>query len=80
MKCPKPKCGYEWTPRCDTPKACPRCKQYLPRDDQRTKITFPPKFDNDQTHWAVGSPYAPNADPMLIPVDEGRVIVPIDET
>lgn len=32
MKCPRAKCGYEWTPRTDTPKACPMCKQYFPRE------------------------------------------------
>jgi predicted Zn-ribbon and HTH transcriptional regulator len=23
------KCGYEWTPRTENPKACPRCKSRM---------------------------------------------------
>lgn len=26
IRCPK--CGYEWNPRKNNPKACPSCKQY----------------------------------------------------
>jgi len=29
-KCPRDKCGYEWNSRKRKPKACPRCKFYLP--------------------------------------------------
>ena len=30
--CLCPKCGYEWVSRKEKPKACPYCKQYLPRE------------------------------------------------
>ena len=30
MKCVK--CGYEWAPRVEKPKQCPRCKQYIVYD------------------------------------------------
>ena len=29
MKCPH--CGYEWKPRVEKPKECPRCKRRLDR-------------------------------------------------
>jgi|HubBroStandDraft_6_1064221.scaffolds.fasta_scaffold134224_3 predicted Zn-ribbon and HTH transcriptional regulator len=29
MICPYPNCGYEWTPKIEHPKLCPRCKQRL---------------------------------------------------
>lgn len=35
MKCPNPKCGYEWEARTAKPKKCPLCQAWLydPRDD-----------------------------------------------
>lgn len=35
MKCSK--CGYEWIPRTDKPKACPNCKQYLEKKVKNAK-------------------------------------------
>lgn len=29
IKCPRPTCNYEWSPRVEKPKICPMCKQYL---------------------------------------------------
>jgi len=36
MKCPH--CKYEWIPRVEKPKACPRCKQYLQKREKGGKI------------------------------------------
>lgn len=33
VKCPK--CGYEWEARIPNPKACPMCKQYLKRTENK---------------------------------------------
>ena len=29
VRCPNPKCGYEWEPRVAYPKSCPECKTRL---------------------------------------------------
>lgn len=29
------KCGYEWIPRTDKPKACPSCKQYQEKKEKK---------------------------------------------
>lgn len=33
MTCPK--CGYQWRPRTENPKECPRCKRRLDRPTQK---------------------------------------------
>jgi predicted Zn-ribbon and HTH transcriptional regulator len=30
-----PKCGFEWRPRLDRPKVCPRCKTYLKWEESK---------------------------------------------
>jgi len=45
IKCPK--CGYEWFPRTENPKACPNCKQYIRGD--RPKSTKREK-ENEMTY------------------------------
>jgi predicted Zn-ribbon and HTH transcriptional regulator len=36
-----PKCGYTWTPRVETPKACPECKVRLKRKQTNLSHTRP---------------------------------------
>ena len=28
--CPRPNCGYQWLPRTETPKVCPKCHNRIP--------------------------------------------------
>jgi len=35
MKCPD--CGYEWKPRVENPKSCPRCKRRLDYPKKKVK-------------------------------------------
>lgn len=40
------KCGWEWVPRVDKPKACTRCKSYdymVPRQRKRIKVGALPR-------------------------------------
>jgi predicted Zn-ribbon and HTH transcriptional regulator len=32
-KCDKEKCSYEWDSRVENPKVCPKCKQYLKKEE-----------------------------------------------
>lgn len=55
MKCPRPKCGYEWEPRKALPKACPMCKQYIVYGDDLPSGEHPtilnPEMGHSFTSW-----------------------------
>ena len=42
VRCQRPQCGYEWTPRVESPVECPKCKHYL-KDDKDSSISHRPK-------------------------------------
>lgn len=41
-----PNCGYEWTPRVEKPKRCPKCQKWLPTPNY--EMRFVPLDDNGQ--------------------------------
>ena len=40
-----PYCEYEWTPRTDKPKRCPKCQRWLPPWSGLYKKTLPKEID-----------------------------------
>jgi ssDNA-binding Zn-finger/Zn-ribbon topoisomerase 1 len=50
MICPYPNCRYEWTPKVEEPKACPKCKQRLDtpwRIPARSEVGVGPKVTDE---------------------------------
>jgi ssDNA-binding Zn-finger/Zn-ribbon topoisomerase 1 len=50
LKCPNPRCRYEWQPRVKRPKVCPKCHRFLTDQDfEKEDYDTEPNMEKTET-------------------------------